>query len=55
MERSYVLNYFPVCGIAESCRMAFHVAGVKFVDNQIEFDDWFAEDGRMKNDGKCMR
>lgn len=40
MDRSYTLNYFPLTGRGEACRMAFHIATMRFTDNQISFDDW---------------
>ena len=50
MEHKYILNYFPVTGTAEACRMAFHFAGVKFTDNQIPFPEW----GKYKADGNYI-
>lgn len=43
MERTYVLNYFPIPGRAEPARLMFHLAGVKFTDNLIAPANWAQE------------
>ena len=48
VDHEYILNYFPLTGMAESCRLAFHLVGVPFTDNLIPFPEW----PKYKADGK---
>lgn len=36
----YKLNYFNVRGRGEVVRLVFHLAGIEFEDNRIEFQNW---------------
>jgi len=40
MAHSCTLNYFPVTGRGECCRLGFYLATMKFTDNQIPFEEW---------------
>merc|ERR1712142_266762 len=48
---NYTLHYFNGRGRAEILRMMFALAGQKFIDKRIEFNEW----DRIRNDMPCMR
>merc|ERR1712142_300757 len=48
---NYTLHYFNGRGRAEILRMMMNMAGQKFMDKRIEFNEW----DRIRNDMPCMR
>lgn len=47
MERRYRLVYFNIRGLAEPIRWMFSIAGVDFVDERINLEDWKDEKERF--------
>merc|ERR1712142_139989 len=48
---NYTLHYFNGRGRAEILRMMMNMAGQKFMDKRIEFNEW----DKIRNDMPCMR
>merc|ERR1712142_113903 len=48
---NYTLHYFNGRGRAEILRMMMNMAGMKFMDRRIEFNEW----DKIRNDMPCMR
>ena len=46
----YRLNYFSITGRGECIRLVLHLAGVNFLDNQIQFSMW----GEAKKNSKYL-
>merc|ERR1712168_99358 len=51
MPNNYTLHYFNGRGRAEILRMMMAMAGQKFMDRRIEFNEW----DKIRNDMPCMR
>lgn len=47
MERRYRLVYFNIRGLAEPIRWMFKIAGVDFIDERINLEDWKDERERF--------